>query len=128
MPEYNALPQTLPYRLETRIARVRQLVAMAGPLSKYKVDFEKIASEIRQFEKLRHFMAHGLLHVQTAEDGSHRLTYRMYRAVKGPSIEEGVMATNLVELEKAAMKIGLYAKRALTLFHDVYKAHNLEPR
>jgi hypothetical protein len=128
MPEYAQLPQGFPYKLTTRIARVRKLVGMRGPLAKYQSDFENIVGELQQYEQLRHFMAHGLLVVRNSEDGSHSLTYRMYRETKGPTVEEGTIVSNLEELGNAAKQIALYAKGAVALFRDVYCAHNLEPR
>jgi hypothetical protein len=128
MAEYNTLPPRLPYTLKSRIARVGQLVGMPGPLAKYKADFERISAELQQFEELRHFMAHGLLTVRTGDDGNHQLIYRMYRETKGHAIEEGRLETNLDQLQSAAEQIGRYSIRAVTLFRDVYSAHNLVPR
>lgn len=128
MAEYSNLPQTFPYKLETRIARVRDIVGMAGPLQKYKSAFENVITELLKFEELRHFMAHGLLHIRTGDDGGHILIYRMHRQAKGSTIEEGTMVTNLPQLEDAARQVAHYALQAVSLFRDVYRDHNLAPR
>jgi hypothetical protein len=127
LPEYNALPKGLPYKLSTRIARVRQLVGMPGPLTKYKDEFTMIADELKRFEEIRHFMAHGLLIVRHRDDGTASLIYRMFRESKASGVEEGVLETNLDQLQGSAIKIGLYTARAVTLFRDVYRAHDLAP-
>jgi len=128
MAEYSTLPQTFPYKLETRIARVRDIVGMSGPLQKYKDEFEKVITELLKFEELRHFMAHGLLHVRASCVGDHILIYRMHRQTKGSTIEEGTITTNLPQLEDAAQKIAHYSLQTASLFHDVYRDHSLAPR
>jgi hypothetical protein len=128
MADYSGLPKTLPYKLETRIALVRQIVGMPGPLQKYQAEFEKIIVELLEFEELRHFMAHGLLQVHTDGDGSHTLIYRMHRQAKGSTIEEGTVTTDLPQLEYAAKQIADHALRAVNLFRDVYRDHSLAPR
>jgi hypothetical protein len=72
-------------------------------------------------------MAHGLLIVRHRDDGTASLIYRMFRESKASGVEEGVLETNLDQLQGSAIKIGLYTARAVTLFRDVYRAHDLAP-
>ena len=127
LPEYAKLPKPFPFRLETRIARVRQMVNMPGPLSAYAAPFEAIITDLARYAELRHFMARGLLIVSTTSSGAHLLEYRMYRVTKDGE-QEGFIHTNLDQLWQAAAEIAEYAQRAVHLFHDVYLRHNLEPQ
>jgi CMP-2-keto-3-deoxyoctulosonic acid synthetase len=73
-------------------------------------------------------MAHGLLIVRTNDNSGYSLIHHMYRKAQGRPIEEVVMAIDLDQLQSAAMQIGVYCVRAVTLFRDVYRVHNITPR
>lgn len=124
---YATLPASLPYRFETRVARVRKIVAMPGPLARYKDEFEQVITELQRFEEIRHFMAHGLLVVNISKYNCPELKYRMYRERK-EGVEEGLMVTNLTQLHNAALEIARHSQRTVTLFHKVYHRHKLKAR
>ena len=126
MPDYNSLPAKFPFKLATRIKLVRQMVGMPGPLAIYGERFESVISRLLEFEEIRHFMAHGLLHVKTRKDEWHELVYRMYR--QKDNIEEGQMVTDLTQLDFAAREVGKYSTQAVSLFRDVYLEHKIEAR
>jgi hypothetical protein len=125
LPEYATLPKSFPYKLKTRIARVRELLRLPGPLSIYSDMFEDIIVELQQYEELRHFMAHGLISVLAQRGGGYRLFYRMHSDTKaGP--QEGSLDLDLEELEAYAKMVAQCAQRAVTLFRNVYMAHRLQ--
>jgi hypothetical protein len=125
LPDYAQVSEKFPFSVAKRIARVREIVSMPGPLLVYRGRFEEITAELRDYEELRHFMAHGLLTVYGTGLDSNRLVYRMYQQT-ADGLEEGLIDTDLAQLTTAGTAIAAYAQQAVMLFREVYLRHNIQ--
>ena len=57
---YRRLPEPS-YQLERKVAQLRKVVSMPGPLMVYGEDLSKHLNEFRRWEQYRHFMVHGFM-------------------------------------------------------------------
>lgn len=59
-PEYQSLTGEFPYRVETRIAVVRKILKLDGPLSQDRVPLDTQLTEFESMIDLRNLIVHGL--------------------------------------------------------------------
>ena len=57
---YRSLPEPS-YQLERKVAQLREVVSLPGPLLAYGEDLGSDLEEFRSWEQYRHFMAHGFM-------------------------------------------------------------------
>jgi hypothetical protein len=127
LPEYAEIAAGFPYKLESKVARVRELVGAPGPLVAYTDDLLTLVDRLSAYEELRHFMAHGLMVVGVRETAPAPIIFRMYRkAAKSPE-EYGLIQTNADQLTEAAHEVGEYARQMATLIARIFQELSLEP-
>lgn len=125
---YAGIATDFPYTLESKIARAKELVAAPGPLSEYADDLLALVDRISAYETYRHFMAHGLMVVNTRDTATAAITFRMYRKAKKTPEEFGEIQTDLDQLTNLAREIGEYAHQIVTLVARIVQELSLEPR
>ncbi len=100
----------------------------APHLSEYADDLLALVDRISAYETYRHFMAHGLMVVNTRETATAAITFRMYRKAKKTPEEFGEIQTDLDQLTNLAREIGEYAHQIVTLVARIVQELSLEPR
>lgn len=126
LPEYRSLPAKLPYLVRKRIARVKQLAAMDGPISAYGTELLGVADGLTEFEDLRQFMAHGHMTVQFDADPP-TIAFQVYDQPKdsGPILR--IMRTNHIDLGEESIRVGRYDNRVVALLYRIFTEIPLEP-
>jgi hypothetical protein len=128
VPAYAAIAAGLPYKLESKIVRVRELVAEPGPLTAYADELLELVDRISAYETRRHFIAHGQMRVSTRETMPAPIVFQMYQPGKKNAPEEyGEILTDLDQLANLAREIAEYARQMVALFPRIYKELRFDP-
>ena len=125
-PEYGSLPAKLPYRVRQRVARVKQLAAMDGPISAYSSELLGVADGLAEFEDLRQYMAHGHMTVRFDTDPP-AIFFQVYDQPKDSGSILRIMRTNHADLGEQSIQVGRYDNRVVALFHQIFTEIPLEP-
>ena len=125
-PEYGSLPATMPYRVKERIARVKQLATMDGPISAYAPKLLQVADVLVEFENLRQYMAHGNLTVEFDADPP-AVFFQVYDKPKGSGPVLRIMRTGCADLNEQSIRVGLYANEVVALFYRIFTEIPLDP-
>jgi hypothetical protein len=127
-PAYAAIAAGFPYKLESKIARVRQLVAEPGPLTAYADDLLELVDRISAYETSRHFIAHGQMRVSTRATMPVPIVFQMYQPGKKNAPEQyGEIQTDSDQLTNLAREIADYARQMVALFARIYQELSLGP-
>jgi hypothetical protein len=127
LPEYAEIAAGFPYRLESKIARVKELVTGLGPLNKYADDLLALVDRLSVYEELRQFMAHGLMVVSTRETATAPIVFRTYRMAGKTGEEYGAIETDADQLANAAEEISEYTRQIATVIAQIFQELSLEP-
>jgi hypothetical protein len=128
MPAYSAIAAGFPYKLESKIARVKELVAAPGPLSAYGDQLLKLVDRILAYETCRHFIAHGQMRISTGEIAPAPILFQMYQPGKKNAPEEyGEIPTDIDQLANLAREIAEYSRQTVALFARIYQELSLGP-
>jgi hypothetical protein len=128
LPEYAEIASSFPYKLESKVARAKELVAAPGPLSAYADDLLSLVDRISTYETCRHFIAHGQMVVSTRETAPVLIIFRMYQPGKKNAPEEyGEIQTDSDQLANLAREIAEYARQMVALFARIYQELSLGP-
>ena len=116
--EYSHLPRKLPYKLETKIKKLKAVADLPGPISQYRQELHVAAEGILQFEKVRHFMVHGLMIDGKDDAGISQIIFRGYVEIGGePTLE--ILRGDMRLLEKHLQMIEIYSMKFVTLAHEI---------
>ncbi len=127
-PAYAEIASGFPYKLESKIARAKKLVAAPGPLSAYAHDVLALVDRISAYETYRHFIAHGQMVVSTRETAPAPIIFRMYQPGKKNTPEEyGEIQTDADQLANLELEIAKYAHQMVALVARIYQELSLEP-
>lgn len=123
---YAAVPKGLPFRFDSRVARLEALLAIEGPLSPWADTLRLIAHNAVGVQDIRHLMTHGLGQVHLA-DGVIRLHLRRFDPIPGQPhrvISAKFDAAQLQEMETIAKEV---SHAAMETFREIYLGLELEP-
>lgn len=123
---YAAVPKGLPFRFDSRVARLEALLAIEGPLSPWADILRQIAHNAIAVQNTRHLMTHGLGQVHVV-DGVVHLHLRRFDPVPGDPhrvISAQFQAGDLQEMETIAKNV---SQAAMETFREIYLALDLEP-
>jgi hypothetical protein len=127
LPAYAEIVAGFPYKLESKISRVKALIAAQGPLRAYAGDLQGLVDRISHYEESRHFIAHGQLRVPS-ETTPRLVIFQIYRAgKKGEPEEHGEIRTDVDQLTNFAAEIAEYARQMVGLFERIYRELSLGP-
>ncbi len=76
LPEYKTL-KPVPHLLGQKLQRLRQLKTAVGPLRSHANGVAPLVDKLAAFEKLRHFMAHGIVEVALKQSGEPIYIFRI---------------------------------------------------
>ena len=76
LPEYKTL-KPVPHLLGQKLERLRQLKTAVGPLRSHANGVAPLVDKLAAFEKLRHFMAHGIVEVALKQSGEPIYVFRI---------------------------------------------------
>lgn len=111
--EYAHLPNKLPYKLETKIKKLKAVANLPGPISEFRQELHVAADGILQFEKIRHFMAHGLMVSE-----NNQIIFRGYVEINGqPALE--ILRGDIQLLEQHLQTIETYSMKFVTLAYQI---------
>jgi hypothetical protein len=89
LPEYQPLKPTLAHLLGQKLDCLRKLISEAGPLKSQAAKVSLLVEDLKLFEEMRHFMAHGIVEVERKQSGEPiRYVFRMPSASNGLSNSE----------------------------------------
>jgi hypothetical protein len=127
LPAYAEIAAGFPYKLESKISRVKALITAPGPLNAYADDLQGLVDRISGYEESRHFIAHGQLRVPR-EATRRPVIFQMYRpGKKGEPEEHGEIRTDVDQLTNFAAEIAEYARQMVRLFERIYRELALGP-
>lgn len=128
VPAYAAIAAGFPYKLESKISRVKELAAAPGLLTPYADELLALVDRISAYETFRHFIAHGGKRVSTRETVLTPIVFRLYQPGKKNAPEEyGENPTDIDQLANVAREIAGYAREMVALFARIYKELSLGP-
>lgn len=121
LPEYSGASATLPYAFDTRVARVRAMCQLPGPLEPYREPLDQLLSDIEQWAWFRHHMAHGFLRLEATSDRqAHQIRSLRYLPTKSEPYAKDIRLMNLNSFALAAADITTITGRAFELFEQIY--------
>jgi hypothetical protein len=124
-PQYKSALAKFPYRVEDRIKAVQRLIAGPGPLAGYRDELDPLVDKLLQYERIRHFLAHGWLNVYPSATPP-ILKYRMYQLRSKANLELHLMECQIDDLSSAARDITEYAQSMVSLFRRIYIEQNID--
>jgi hypothetical protein len=77
LPDYKMLKPAFPHLMGKKLERLRKLITEVGPLRAHANGIAYLIDKLTSFEKLRHFMAHGIVEVALKENGEPIYVFRM---------------------------------------------------
>jgi hypothetical protein len=123
--QYKHLAGKFPYSVDSRIKAVRILFDSNGPLNPYREGVQPALAKLLDFEKRRHFIAHGLLIVTPVPSNDAMLQYRLYRTTK-QGTEIAFFETSASDLDEVALEIGNLQTQMLISFRRIYSELGFE--
>ena len=128
LPAYAEIASGFPYKLDSKIARTKELVAANAPLRAYADDVLSLVDRISAYEDNRHFITHGQIVVSTQDTAPTPIVFRMYRPGKKDMPEEfGEVQIDIDQLAKLGRETAEYCHQIVTLFERIYRKLSLQP-
>jgi hypothetical protein len=121
LPEYSHHAGPFPYKIETRIARFKELFAH-GPLQKFAPEVAALVPALLNYEEQRHFMAHGLMSVQPYSERDWGVELRLFRPTKNGA-DLAVLQWPIEGFRSEGEDIAEYCNRWLQLLFRIH--HNM---
>lgn len=128
LPGYERVFSGLPYTSSEKVRVLTKVLAVEGEFSRYRGALSPLIGGLSEFEKLRHFMAHGLLIIRTHKADWHELIYRMWVKSKGQPPMEEILFTNIESLSQDASDLQKYAQAVVSTIGPIYLELDLEAR
>lgn len=96
----------LPFHHNSRLKRIREIMAMDGPWDSWRARLDYFISEFETLEETRHFLVHGILGRNPNAKDPEGLVVRMYD-YKGKPAEllDGFFLVTLTELKRYASNL-----------------------
>jgi hypothetical protein len=79
LPEYQELELTLPPLMTKKLEHLRMLMNEDGPLRSRTVEVAPLLDKFGEFDKLRNFMAHGIVQMELNQSAGPTYVFRMIR-------------------------------------------------
>ena len=120
MPEYEGLIDRLPHRVERRIAKVREIVAIDGFFQKFGDEIADIIERFEMHHQTRNLLAHGFCTAYHTPDGDFGLEFRKWHR-DGDRDAELKRTFRLVDLEYERAQLLDVSQRALHLSFAIHE-------
>lgn len=124
VPEYVSLRAA--YRTDKRIAQVRRLCALQGPLEVFSGQLIELIDRFEEFEKSRLLLVHGFCAVSIDAFGNMSFNFKRYRPTKDDftELEEHTFSLRDLQIERNAFV--QFAREAMELFLDMHQSMGWE--
>jgi hypothetical protein len=114
-----------PYRINDRIKAVKQIVNRPE-YEAYRDDFHRVCDNLLRYDDLRNFMAHGMMHLETSPDRSHRFILRRYERLARGKFRHRMLEFSVEDLQEQANELLTYLSSAYAVFQKFYKEQAVE--
>lgn len=123
-PDYAAL--RIPYRTDKRIAEVRRMCAMKGPLELFSDQLVELIDRFEAFEKPRLLLVHGFCAVSIDGAGEMSFNFKRYRPTKDnpAELEEHTFTLRELQIERNAFV--QFAREAMDIFVEMHRSMGWE--
>ena len=122
---YGEFAATIPFRPEGRPKRLRQLLAVEGPLRAHATEIEEIMSDLASFEEFRHLIVHGWSDVVRARNGLF-LRWRLYKPKPGNAWAMTISTTRIETLREQRAQLVAFSSSAVSYFGSLSLHYGLE--
>jgi hypothetical protein len=119
LPDYLQHRGPFPYKVETRLAKFRELFAH-GPLFKFQAEAEALSGALLNYEEHRHFMAHGLMTIEHHGAKSYVVEIKLYKPTKAGA-DIGVLTWPLEGMRSEADETTAYCGEWLRFFFKLHR-------
>jgi hypothetical protein len=116
-----------PFPLQRKLNLAKTLFSIAGPLNRFHAEALLLINRLLDFERTRHFMAHGMMIVDAADASSLNIHFRIYEHVKGGQVALATMDVSPEGLAEESREIGLYGAKMTDFFLRVLTETGLPP-
>ena len=124
VPDYGTL--RVPYRTDKRIAEVKRLCAMQGPLEAFSGRLIELIDRFEAFEKPRLLLVHGFCAVSIDGVGNMSFNFKRYRPTKDDPTELEERTFTLRELQIERNAFVQFAREAMDLFVEMHRVMGWE--
>jgi hypothetical protein len=127
-PEYAAHTKTVSHSAAKRVAKVRHMLEIAGPLTPFAGDLHGIIVSFEQHQRLRNLLAHGFCTFLHTPDGDAGFRFRKFdRPLTGAAeLDDDHVLTEqvfrLIDLEYHREQLVAQAQNALLVFAAIHGA------
>jgi hypothetical protein len=109
-----------PYPIEKRIKAVKMIVDRPA-YHAYKHDFHRVCDGFTRYEELRHFMAHGIMVLETNKDQTfHKFVMHRYKGDGAGKFRRITLEFSLEDFRRVASEMVKYTNDAYAVFHKFY--------
>jgi len=118
--EYQGMVDRLPHRVDKRVSKVREIIAVDGFFSKHSDEIEAVISAFEAHHETRNLLAHGFCTAYHTPEGDFGLEFRKWHRA-GDWDAEMKRTFRLIGLEYEKKQLVEVSKRALKLsfvIHD----------
>jgi hypothetical protein len=114
-----------PYAIEKRIKAAKKIVDRPE-YAAYRDDFHRVCEEFPRYEKLRHFMAHGIMVLETSPDQtSHKFTMYRYESYE-KKFRRLTLEFSVEFFRRVAGEMVKYTTDAYAVFQKFYTEQAVE--
>ena len=124
IPDYATL--RIPYRTDKRIAEVRRLCSLSGPLEAFSGQLIELVDRFEAFEEPRLLLVHGFCSVSINDAGNMGFNFKRYRPTKDDptQMEERTYTLSDLQIERNAFV--RFAREAMDLFVEMHRVMGWE--
>lgn len=119
MPEYQLASARLPHRVDKRIAKVREILAIDGFFSAYRGEIASLIESFENHHETRNLLAHGFCTANHTPDGDFGLEFRKWHR-DGETDREMRKTFRLVDLQYEKAQLTHISQRALHLTSQIH--------
>jgi hypothetical protein len=126
-PEYEELTTAMPWSLDGRIARLRSMCAVQGPLSRYAPELLRALAAIEEAKDQRHLLAHGFCIALIGTPGGRVvLQFRRFNPKMGDPSNIDVELISPEEMHQRRLRWSHFAGEVVHFFSIIYDELGLE--
>ena len=120
MPEYVAISERLPHRVEKRISKVRQIIEIDGFFARYRDQIDRVIVAFEAHHQTRNLLAHGFCTAYHTPDGDFGLEFRKWHRDADRDTELK-RTFRIVDLEYEREQLLDVSKQALELSFAIHQ-------
>lgn len=114
-----------PYRLESKLAAVREISQTVDIMKKYEGRIGGLINQIMMFEEMRHFMAHGWMMLKYNKV-QNLIEMRMYDQAKNEPLKLQIREFSIDQMRSFSEAASKFVEEVMHLFREIYLTEKLE--